>query len=467
MIPLGPLLGTMVTLLGLGACSKASEEDLGELAHAPVLSNDSRGQVSVEAFPTGTPNDSSPAYFPAFPRINRTGDRVFFERLEINPLGRVAKDFFMASPPQGLELVTSNPKGYPSFFRFEEAPIGAPARQGFDTAMDDSGDKLAFEAFHSHFETPPDAMHTNIFFRESTNRPAVQITRSLAGAEPNGHSVLPNMSADGGCLAFVSGASNLLEGDGNGKSDAFVQSLDTGKFAMLRDGASEAGAEGDALAVALSGDCQYAATYFQMEDRANLVLFHLPGSGRILEFQSKLQESGTPLKLLYYGGQLALSEDGRFLAFVAGVSEPSASEPSQATQIYLYDRRLDQIERISQSADGSPGDADSVTPSLSADGRFVAFDSRASNLVAEDRNGKSDIFVFDRQNRRMRRASVGLHEEEGSESSSMPRISGNGAYVVFVSGNRGHFPAWSSGEGFSGFPQAGLFRVGLDYFFKD
>jgi len=90
-------------------------------------------------------------------------------------------------------------------------------------------------------------------------------------------------------------------------------------------------------------------------------------------------------------------------------------------------------ERVSISTNGSASNGHSFEPSISADGRYVAFSSYADNLVANDTNGYADVFVRDRILNTTERVSVSSTGEQGNSDSSEPSISGDGRYVVFTS----------------------------------
>src|SRR4030066_104934 len=90
--------------------------------------------------------------------------------------------------------------------------------------------------------------------------------------------------------------------------------------------------------------------------------------------------------------------------------------------------------RVSVASDGSQGNNYSDWPSISADGRYVAFTSRASNLVCGDTNRYVDTFVHDRQTGSTQRVSVASDGRQGNKGSGSPSISTNGRYVAFASG---------------------------------
>jgi hypothetical protein len=99
----------------------------------------------------------------------------------------------------------------------------------------------------------------------------------------------------------------------------------------------------------------------------------------------------------------------------------------------VYDRDTHQTTRVSVDSAGGEGNSDSYGPSISADGRYVTFTSYASDLVAGDTNGASDVFVYDRDTHQTTRVSVDSAGGEGNDFSYSPSISADGRYVTFQS----------------------------------
>jgi Tol biopolymer transport system component len=102
--------------------------------------------------------------------------------------------------------------------------------------------------------------------------------------------------------------------------------------------------------------------------------------------------------------------------------------------VFVVDRLLNQVQRVSLAEDGSQDTSASSAASLSGDGRFVAFRSRGSKLVPGDTNGADDIFLFDRQLQRMLRMSMSDSGVQGDASSREPSLSADGRFIGFESG---------------------------------
>jgi len=128
-----------------------------------------------------------------------------------------------------------------------------------------------------------------------------------------------------------------------------------------------------------------------------------------------------------------ISAEGRFVAFESAASNLAPGDTNDSWDVFVRDRQSGQTTRVSVGSSGGEGNSDSGTPSISADGRFVAFMSRASNLVPGDTNDLWDIFVHDRKTKETTRVSVSSTGEEANGSSWNLSISADGRFVVFSS----------------------------------
>jgi len=129
----------------------------------------------------------------------------------------------------------------------------------------------------------------------------------------------------------------------------------------------------------------------------------------------------------------AISADGRYVAFGSRATNLVANDTNGTTDIFVHDRVTDKTERVSRSSAGVEGIGGSSRPAISADGRYVAFESYATNLVASDTNFLGDVFVRDRATDRTKRVSLDSAGREGDSVSFDPAISADGRYVAFES----------------------------------
>ena len=262
-----------------------------------------------------------------------------------------------------------------------------------------------------------------------------------SGAQGNQHSYCWSsaISADGRLVAFVSAASNLVSGDTNGWDDVFVRDRQTGTTSRVSVDSS--GAEGDygsGLPV-ISADGRVVAFY---STATNLVAGDTNGDLDIFVHdlvtgvteRVSVDSNGAQADRLSYFP--ALSGDGRFVAF-ASYATNLVPGTNFRCDVYVHDRSTGITERVSVDSTGGQGDGNSYEPSLSADGRYVAFESWASNLVAGDTNKVGDVFVHDRSTGTTERVSVHSSGAQAWAACNSPTISGDGSVVAFLSGANG------------------------------
>jgi Tol biopolymer transport system component len=131
----------------------------------------------------------------------------------------------------------------------------------------------------------------------------------------------------------------------------------------------------------------------------------------------------------------ALSGRGRYVAFTSGASNLAAGDHAFDGDVFVRDRRTDTTELVSVGIAGEEANGDSgEAPAISADGRYVSFVSQASNLVPGDVNSVADVFVYDRQTKTTQRVSVRTDGRQVNAGSFFPSMSSNGRYVAFFSG---------------------------------
>src|SRR5688500_14383059 len=129
----------------------------------------------------------------------------------------------------------------------------------------------------------------------------------------------------------------------------------------------------------------------------------------------------------------AISADGRYVAFASAGSRLVKGDTNRAEDIFVFDRVERTTEPVSLSSAGRQARGASFDPAISADGRHVAFASAAPDLVAGDDNGEVDVFVRDRKQGTTVLASVGPHGAPGDGPSVAPSISADGRWVAFES----------------------------------
>lgn len=136
----------------------------------------------------------------------------------------------------------------------------------------------------------------------------------------------------------------------------------------------------------------------------------------------------------YYGaGGLAINPDGRYVAFQSEASDLAPGDTNGSTDVFVRDRQTGVTTIVSVRPDGTTGTEASYEPAISDDGRYVAFSSGAVDLVAGDTNERADVFIRDLHAGTTVRASLNQIGEELNHMSYLPALSADGRYVAFTS----------------------------------
>ena len=261
-----------------------------------------------------------------------------------------------------------------------------------------------------------------------------------------------SISADGRYVAFHSSASNLVAGDTNGCEDIFVHDRQTGQ--TTRVSVASDGSEGNyhSNSPSLSADGRYVAfasgaSNLVAGDTNNTYDIFVRDRSASETFRVSVAWAGNPsANSNGSSNNPSLSADGRYVAFWSGASNLVAGDTNGDYDIFMHDRQTGQTMRVSIASDGSQGNGGSNSSSLSADGRYVAFWSWASNLVAGDTNGIYDVFMHDCLTGQTTRVSVAGDGSEGNWGSVCPSLNADGRHVAFSSGASNLVPGDTNGN---------------------
>jgi Tol biopolymer transport system component len=267
-----------------------------------------------------------------------------------------------------------------------------------------------------------------------------RVSVSSTGVQANGESHLDlrpdEISADGRFVAFVANASNLVPGDTNKMNDVFVRDLAAGTTDRVSLSSTGGQGNGHSFEPSLSADGRFVAF---ASSATNLV----PGdtNNRADVFVRDRQLGTTErVSVSTAGGQAdarcttpAISATGRFVVFQSISGKLVAGDTNTHSDIFVHDRATGRTTRVSISSTRAQANSASIYPSISDDGRYVAFVSRASNLVSGDTNRHADMFVRDRARARTGRVSISSSRRQGNGDALIGMISGNGLVVAFES----------------------------------
>jgi Tol biopolymer transport system component len=262
-----------------------------------------------------------------------------------------------------------------------------------------------------------------------------RVSLTTAGQQASDNSGVSSLSNDGRYVTLAS-AAVLVPGDSNAVTDVYLYDRQT--CAVERISTSSAGVDSDALSggSALSADGRY--VIFD-SIASNLVA---GDTNSVYDLFIRDRQTGTTSRLPIAGVTQSngtsynadISPDARFVTFESNATNLVAGDTNFVFDIFVLDRNTTTTTRVSIATGGTQANDISRDAAISADGRFVAFYSFASNLVAGDTNGAGDVFVHDRNTGTTTRVSIPTGGGEGTGGSFSPDISADGRYVVFESG---------------------------------
>jgi len=226
---------------------------------------------------------------------------------------------------------------------------------------------------------PSSGTTRNVYVHDRDTGITTCVTLDRYGRPANKTCSNASISADGSCVVFDSIATNLVVGDYNGYPDVFVRDTQTGQVSRAN--------------VSTSGDVAVRAW------------------------------SGTP----------SISVDGQYVAFRSGASNLVLDDTNGDDDIFVHDRYSGETSRVNVDSAGTQANSNCGSPSISADGRYVAFSTTATNLVGDDTNGRGDCFVHDRATGETFLVSLDSEGNQGNGDSNRPVISADAHYVTFTS----------------------------------
>lgn len=278
-----------------------------------------------------------------------------------------------------------------------------------------------------------DSDTVEVLVRPSTSRVSIN---SSGDATSGGALQKASLSQDGSLVAFDSLSTTLVPGDMNGDVDVFVRNRSTSQTQRVSVDGNGNEASGTSTTPAISADGRFVA--FQ-SDAPDLVPNDTNGVEDVFVYDRQtgaiqrvsVDNNGTEGNGASQNP--SISANGRFVAFQSAASNLVANDTNGVVDIFVYDRQTNTIQRVSVDSNGTEANGPSRRPSISGDGNRVAFESTASNLVPNDTNGVSDVFVHDRSTGTTSRVSVASNGTQANGASQAPAISGDGTAVAFDS----------------------------------
>ncbi len=307
-----------------------------------------------------------------------------------------------------------------------------------DPSISGNGTRIAFESGATNLVAGDTNDKDDIFVHDIVTGATTRMSVASDGTQGNNHSRLAAISGDGSKVAFVSWASNLMAGDTNGREDVFVHDLETGT--TTRVSVADDGSQVEAVLVSTISISSDGTRVAFVTSRSDLVA---NDTNNKLDVFVRDTVAGTTSRVSEPtgGGQgdfdsdsPALSSDGSMIAFRSLARNLVAGDTNLSRDVFLHALATGVTTRVSVSdGEAEATGGDSGIPSLNADGTRIAFESRATNLVAGDTNNAWDVFVRDTSAGTTTRVSVADDGSQASDSSGAASINADGTRVAFHS----------------------------------
>ncbi|HEY7280470.1 MAG TPA: hypothetical protein VID47_02650 [Actinomycetota bacterium] len=362
----------------------------------------------------------------ALPSVSATGQFVAYESGQTNLVGGAGSSgdavFWWNRKTGTTKLVSHGMGGQP------------PDGQSFGATISADGRYVAFESEADNL-VPGDGNGVSDAFRWDSHTGTITVASvNTAGDLSDGDSGDVSMSPNGRYVAFSSGATNLGPGDHNAYDDVYVRDMTA--HTTTRASVPIAGhkLDGDSIETCMSnadivgfGSRSHFLVSHSQPDANEVYVRNIPAH---TTKEVSVNASGAPGTMNAF--QCDISANGRYVAFDS-YSGNLSSKDGDASDVFLRDVTAGKTYLASIGHDGSPADDDSTIPSVSDDGRFVAFQSEADNLIPGDGNHQGDAFRYDRTAHTTKRLSVSTGGQAGDDASSYVEMSGDGSWTVFTS----------------------------------
>lgn len=304
---------------------------------------------------------------------------------------------------------------------------------GSQLAAVKTGVSLSADGSLVAFQSTGADQHAGIMLKNLVTGNLSSVSTNGAGVEANGQSYNATLASGGQYVAFLSKATNLVASDINNTDDVFVKNLLTGAVINASTSATGVQANAPSADVALSADGHWAAfsTYASNlvagdESYADIYVKNVL-TGAI----TRASTNSAGVAANDNSDNAALAADGRYVVFTSSASNLVDGDTNAHRDVFRKDLQTGATLRVSVGADGQQGAGDSSNASISADGRYVLFQS-TSDFTAGDGDGRTDIFVKDLYTGALTRLSSGGGANHYNYTSG-GALSGNGQSATYIS----------------------------------
>lgn len=393
------------------------------------------------------------------------------ERISVSSLGAQGNDLsrrpflggdgrYVAFESLASNLVDGDKNGFLDIFvrdrqtgTTQRVSISSSGQEGdgisFGSKMSGDGRFIVFESQASTLVPGDTNGFADIFVYDLQTGVTERVSVDNGGVQANSTSAYAYSNSDGRYVVFYSSATNLVPGDTNGVADIFVRDRQTGTTERVSVSSSGVQADEVSFCPSISEDGRFVSF---VSYATNLVPGDTNGMPDIFVHDrqtgttQRVSVSSQGVEANDASTDAKISGNGRFVAFFSEASNLVPGDTNRVGDLFVRDLQTGTTTRVSLRSDGVQGNRISYDARISRDGRYVSFDSDATNLVDGDTNGKTDIFVHDRQTGTTTRGSADRNGVGGNGSSQANRISGDGQFLAFDSGAANLVPGDSNGQ---------------------
>jgi uncharacterized repeat protein (TIGR01451 family) len=342
------------------------------------------------------------------------------------------------SPSGAFELISVSSAGVQG--NNESGTLGFTTPNTDRASMSSDGNIIAFMSAADNLVPGDTNLMVDVFVRNRKLGTTERVSVTSKGRQGDRHSGLAggaDISDNGNFVVFASEASNFARGDTNGNNDVFIHDRATGTTELVSRGLDGTPATGESPVI--SGDGQFVAfrssSNTLVSDGNPNSFSHIYVWTRATQAIERIDVDSNEVIAENQSSNPAISADGRFVAFESSADNlaPGPGD-QQGIDVFVRDRVNGTTEGISTVGDSGVFEADSFLSSITPDGRFVGFSSGDPTFGLADTNGfSSDAFVFDRQSRTVQLVSRNSSGVQANEESFSPLVAADGASVVFTS----------------------------------
>jgi len=343
----------------------------------------------------------------------------------------------LAQNTSGQDEVFAYSLSHPELIHVGREDAGPSDGASEPNSVSDDGHYILFTSKSTRLVDGDTNGQSDVFLFDRENRGLTLVSTTLGGTPGNGASLGRDLSSDGRWVVFSSSASDLTKEDDNDAWDVFVWDRTTGITERVSMGPGDQQRNPVPGPHAhISGDGRFVSFHSQSNQLAQgdaddtFDIYLVDRKDQSVSLVSRSISNGEAVGNSFV---LGMSEDARFFSSYASASNLVEDDSNGLSDVFLFDHEQGVAVRANLSAQGAQADIDSTTALLSGDGRYVTFASAASSLVPDSPSQSSDSFVYDATRGVLLRLSEDSQHLPGNAGSDAAQLSSSGRCFVFSS----------------------------------